>query len=170
MSAKDVKPLFFLQYRDNNSLQLMRKLGKTCKLTPILTTRKLCICIPSRKSSFDSNLKPHVVYGPSCCGCNSLYVGQTCRHLATRISEHQKTNSPVGQHVVECCGALTAFNYKIIDQCQDSEKLMTIEALQISSECICCLKIFELPCEQRYIEDRNENLIKTHILQKKDSY
>ena len=43
----------------------------------------------------------------------------------------KKTNSPV-VHVVECCGALTAFNYKIIDQCQDSEKSTTIEALHIS--------------------------------------
>ena len=52
--------------------------------------------------------------------------------MATRISEYQKTDSPVGQHIVECCGALTAFNYKIIDECQESEKLMTIEAIHIS--------------------------------------
>ena len=38
----------------------------------------------------------------------------------------------MGQHVVECCGAPVVFNYKIIDQCKDSEKLMTIEALHIS--------------------------------------
>ena len=44
----------------------------------------------------------------------------------------KKTDSLVGQHVVECCGALTAFNFKIIDQCQHSEKMMTIEDLHIS--------------------------------------
>ena len=55
-----------------------------------------------------------------------------CQNVANRISEHQKTDSPVGQHVVENCGALTAFNYKIIDQSQERERLLTIEALHIS--------------------------------------
>ena len=36
------------------------------------------------------------------------------------------------QNVVECCEALTAFNNKIIDQCQDFETLRTVEALHIS--------------------------------------
>ena len=45
---------------------------------------------------------------------------------------HQETNSPTGQYVVKCRGALTAIIYKIIDQWNDSEKLMTIEALHIS--------------------------------------
>ena len=38
----------------------------------------------------------------------------------------------MGHHVVECYGALTAFHYKVIDHCQDSEKVMTIEALHIT--------------------------------------
>ena len=104
---------------------------KTCKLKTIFTTRKLCTCLPSPKSSFDGNLKSYVVCELSCCGCSSTYVCQTCRHLATRISEHQKTDPPVGQHVVERCGVLSAFNDRLIDQCQDSEKLMNIEALHI---------------------------------------
>ena len=54
------------------------------------------------------------VYELSFCGCNSTYVRQSCRHFATRLSEHQITDSPVEQHVVECCGALMASNYKII--------------------------------------------------------
>ena len=130
--AKEFKPLFFLRCRVNISLQLKRKLEKPFEMTTKFTTRKLCTCLPSLKSSADSNLKSHVVYELSCRGCSSTYVGQTCRHFATRISEHQKINSPVGQHVVECCGALTVFNYKIIDQCLDSKKLMTIDTLHIS--------------------------------------
>ena len=89
-------------------------------------------CVPSLKSSSDGNLKSRVVCELSCCECSSTYVGKTFRHLATRISQHQKTDSPVGKHVVEGCGSLAAFIFNIIDQCQDSEKLMTIEALRIS--------------------------------------
>ena len=88
------------------------------------------------KCSFDSNLKSHVAYELTCCGCSSTYVVKTCRNLATRISERQKTNSPVGQHVVECCGALTASKNKISDQCQDSKKLMNIEALHIIKDAL----------------------------------
>ena len=131
LSPKDVKPLFFLQYRDNIRLQLKRKLEKNVQLTTIFTTRKLCTFLPSLKSSFDRNPKSHV-YKICCCGCSSTYIGRTCRHLDTRISEHQKTSSPVAKHAVECCGAPTAFNYKIIYQCQDSEKFTIIEVLHIS--------------------------------------
>ena len=41
-------------------------------------------------------------------------------------------DSPVGQHVVDLCGALTASDYKRIDQCQYAVKLMTIESLHNS--------------------------------------
>ena len=119
--AKNVKPFFFLQYRGNISLQLKQKLEKTYDLKTIFTMRKICTCLPSLKSNRDSNLKSHVVDELIWCGCSSTYVEQTRRHLTTRISDHQKTNSLVGQHVMECCGALTAFNNRIIDQFQDSK-------------------------------------------------
>ena len=48
-------------------------------------------------------------------------------------SSYQKTDSPVGQYVIEIfCGALKAFNYKNFDKCHGSEKLMIIETLHIS--------------------------------------
>ena len=40
-----------------------------------------------------------------------------------------KIDLPLDQHVVECFGALTVFNYIIIGKCQNTEKLMTIENL-----------------------------------------
>ena len=49
----------------------------------------------------------------------------------TRIIEHQKTDSPVGQHVSECCGTAKAFNWRIIDQSSEPQKLMTLEAIHI---------------------------------------
>ena len=39
----------------------------------------------------------------------------------------------------------------------------------LSAECMFCLKIFDLPCEQRYFVDQNENLLfKSHL--QKDAY
>ena len=42
------------------------------------------------------------MYRPTCSRFNSTYVGQTVRHLATRVDEHRKRYSPVGQHLLEC--------------------------------------------------------------------
>ena len=65
-------------------------------------------------------------------GCSSTYVGQTCRHLTTRINEHQKIDSPVEQHVAKCCGQSKAFEWQLIDKSNDVEKLLTFEAHHIS--------------------------------------
>ena len=68
----------------------------------IFTTRKLKTCLPSLKTSFARELRSKVVYNLTCSGCNSTYVGQTVRYLATRVDEHRKGDSPVGQHLLEC--------------------------------------------------------------------
>ena len=94
----------------------------------ISTTRKLKTCLPSLKTSFALELRSGVfligsgcnstyvgqtfrhlatrvdelVYKLTCSGCNSTYVGQTVRLLATRINEHRKGDSPIEQHLLEC--------------------------------------------------------------------
>ena len=67
-----------------------------------------------------------------CNGCGSIYVGQTSRHVTTRITEHQKKDSQVGHHLVECRGATNDIEWKILDACRTVEKLMIIEAIYIS--------------------------------------
>ena len=57
-------------------------------------------CLLSLKSSFDKDLKSHVIYELICNGCKSIYVGQTCRHITTRVAEHAKVDSPMGIHVI----------------------------------------------------------------------
>ena len=42
-----------------------------------------------------------------------------CRHIATRISEHQKTDFPVEQQVSECCGSSGDFMWRVIGQCNE---------------------------------------------------
>ena len=97
----------------------------------IFTAIKLRTCLPTLKSSFYKNLKPHVVYKVTCKGYSSIYVGQTSRHVTTRISEHQKKDFPVGQHLVECCGRAHNIEWEIFDTCRGDEKLIIIEAIYI---------------------------------------
>ena len=44
------------------------------------------------KDSIPDALKSNVVYKFSCAGCNACYIGETTRHLATRIKEHLQTD------------------------------------------------------------------------------
>ena len=64
-------------------------------------------------------------------GCGSIYVGQTSRHVSTRLTEHQKKDSQVGQDLVEC-GATNDIEWRIVDGYRTVEKLMIIEAICIS--------------------------------------
>ena len=73
-----------------------------------------------------------MVYESKCKGCGAIYVGQTSRHVITRITEQQKKDSQVGQHLVEYRGATNDIEWKILDDCRTVEKLMIIEAIHIS--------------------------------------
>ena len=126
------KPTIFLQYRGNLTQNFASKLKKLCELQVVFTTRKFRSCLPTLKSSFDRELKSHVVYEIKCIGCRSIYVGRASRHVTTRITEHQKKDSQVDQHLVECRGAMNDIEWKILDACRTVEKLMIIEAIYIS--------------------------------------
>ena len=53
------------------------------------------------------------------------------RHLATRVVEHRKVDSPVGQHLLECNkevgGTAEELKSEIIDQTANTHKLLTLE-------------------------------------------
>ena len=55
------KPTIFLQCRGNLPQNLSSKLKKLCELQMVFITRKLRSCLPTLKSSFDRDLKSHVV-------------------------------------------------------------------------------------------------------------
>ena len=58
------------------------------------------------------------------------------RHLNTRIEEHRKEVTPIGQHIRQCgsdSGKLE-FNWKIIDHASSCIKTLTLEALHIRKE------------------------------------
>ena len=100
--SNDSLPILMVQYRGNHSQTLAKKVRDITNALIVFTTRKLKTCMPSLKSSFSSELKSKVVYRLECCGCKSIYVGQTVRHLTKRIEEHRKEDTPVGQHIRQC--------------------------------------------------------------------
>ena len=87
--------------------------------------------LPSLKSAVPNDLLSRMVYHIKCSGCKACYVGQTIRHMKTRLSEHLKTTMPVGEHLANCAGT-DAYSVDILEKCQDLTKLMTLEALHIA--------------------------------------
>ena len=135
-NSSDSPPILMVQYRGNHSQTLATKGRDITNAQIIFTTRKMKTCMPSLKFSFSSELKSKVVYSLAYCGFKSIYVGQTIRHLTTRIEEHRKEDTPVGQHIRQCGieSGKSEFKWKRIDQASSSIKLLTLEALHIRKE------------------------------------
>ena len=85
LNNREPKPRFFVQYGGNITQDFASRLKKLCAIQIIFTKRKLRTCLPTLQSPFDKNLKSHVVYKVTCNGCSSIYVGQTSRHVTTKI-------------------------------------------------------------------------------------
>ena len=116
---KDVKPLMLMvQYRGKQSQYFANRLRKLTNVQVVFTTRKLESCLPTLKSAFSNDLKSRMVYKLSCSGCTSTNVGQTVRHLTTRIEEHKKADSPAGLHLQQCQldGNSADISWEIIDR------------------------------------------------------
>ncbi|XP_065667600.1 uncharacterized protein LOC136087905 [Hydra vulgaris] len=84
-------------------------------------------------------LKSHVVYKFSCAGCNASYIGETSRHLATRINEHLKSDkqSHIFKHLnlsLNCKNLANCDSFEILDNAPNKHKLKIKEALHIKWE------------------------------------
>ena len=73
----------------------------------------------------------HVVYQVTCPHCNMSYVGQTARHLSTRIREHFSSGGKLKGHFENCKVDPTNEMVKILGK-PKGDKLLTLEALFIS--------------------------------------
>ena len=91
-----------------------------------LQENKLQPCLDSLKSAFSNDLKSRVVYKLSCSGHTSTYVGQTVRHLTTKIKEHKKADSPLGLHLQQCSldGNSADLGWEIINRSNNHAKLL----------------------------------------------
>ena len=81
-------------------------------------------------------LKSFVVYKFVCPGFNACYIGETTRHLSTRIKEHLETDkkSHIFTHFVtnETCKTVITENcFEIIDSASTTFRLKLKEAIHI---------------------------------------
>ena len=76
------------------------------------------------KSGFLNDLRSHAVNKISCNGCNSICLGQTARHITTRMGKHSKPDKTFNEHLPKCTGDRTSFQWEIIDQFTNIGKLM----------------------------------------------
>ena len=90
----------------------------------------------SSKDSVISALKSNLVYNFSCAGCNACYIGETERHLSTRINEHLHTDkkSHIYKHLQEserCKELANADCFSILDYSNTTYQRKIKEALYI---------------------------------------
>ena len=128
------KKRIMLQYRGKCSEEYARALHKiNAPCTVVMTLRKLKTVLPSLKPSVEKLMKSGVVYNITCPGCSACYVGQTDRHMTTRLYEHVHKAGPMKTHITSVCDTtLTGENVDILHSTSRGENyLLTLEALYI---------------------------------------
>ena len=83
-----------------------------------------------------------VVYKISCRDCDASYVGQTCRQVKTRISEHRNhigrnvsSHSVITEHRIECGHEFDWDGVKVLDHERFYHKRLISEILHIKQQC-----------------------------------
>ena len=93
----------------------------------------------SVKDPIPSDLRSRVVYKFSCAGCTASYVGETVRHLATRVNEHLISDraSHIFKHLErnETCLRLCSKKcFQVLDSAATEFSLKIKEAIHIKRE------------------------------------
>ena len=129
------KPLF-IQYRGKCTEEYARAMHKIqAPCTIIMTLRKLKTVLPSLKPPVEKLMKSGVVYQLKCPRCSASYVGQTGRHLQTRLKEHLQRAGPMKSHLMQCDTNLTSEDVNILQSTSRGENfLLTLEALHIREQ------------------------------------
>ena len=89
---------------------------------------KIKIMPPLPESSFEKNLKYHVVMYIKYNEYGSISAGHKIRPVTTRISDHQQNDYLWVKKLAEYPGFTSSIEWKIFDGCRMLEKCMTIEA------------------------------------------
>ena len=84
-------------------------------------------------------LRSRVVYKFECAGCNTCYVGETCRHFSTSVREHLVNDgaSHTFKHLKDsahCSALCSADNFHVLDQASTGFHLKIKEAIHIQRE------------------------------------
>ena len=93
----------------------------------------------SVKDPIPFDLRSRVVYKFTCAGCNACYIGETSRHLSTRVCEHlsRDRNSHIFQQLQQsqACRCLTdKTSFSIVDCAPNKLQLLLKEAMPIKWE------------------------------------
>ena len=94
----------------------------------------------SVKDPVPVELRSNVVYNFTCASCSSCYVGETSRHLSTRIREHllnRDRTSHIFQHIQRseaCRNSCSAECFEVIDHATTKLQVKIKAALHISRE------------------------------------
>ena len=84
------------------------------------------------KPPVEKMIRSGIVYKITCPRCTACYVGQSSRHLQTRIREHTKNPGPVKTHLRNCNTTITEEHIDILASTSRGEGyLLTLEALFI---------------------------------------
>ena len=91
----------------------------------------------SAKDRVPNHLKSRIVYKFICASCDACYVGETTRHLSSRIKEHLNTDKASQlfqqlQESFECKSVVDHNCFSIIDHADTKWKLKLKEGLHIS--------------------------------------
>lgn len=133
-SMKKVK--LRIQYRGKSTEDFARALHKIdapCMI--VMTLRKLKSVLPSLKPPVEKLMKSGIVYHLTCPRCSASYVGETCRHLQTRLREHHQKPGPMKTHLTQCATTIPDDHVKILHTTTRGEEyLRTLEALHIREQ------------------------------------
>ena len=61
-----------------------------------------------------------------------MSVRRHARHWMNRLAEHAGKTSPVGSHLENCTGDAPGISARVLDQCEEPGRLITLEALYIA--------------------------------------
>ena len=132
-SSQTKKASLKIQYRGKvteDYARALHKAGAPCNI--VMTLRKLKTVLPSLKPPTEKMLKSGVVYKLTCPSCTACYVGETTRHLQTRVKEHIQKKGPMKTHLGLCDTTLVDDSVEILQASARGESyLLTLEALHI---------------------------------------
>ena len=127
---------FFSRHTHNKIKGIIKKLCKDQVSVNLVFVPYKIGSMFSTKDKIPSFLKSMVVYKFVCASFNACYVGETARHLPTRIKEHLKTDkkSHIYQHLSSnqnCFNCCTDDCFSILDYASTKYQLKIKEALYI---------------------------------------
>ena len=144
--GNDVDKRYFpIAYAGNISRQTQSKISKLCKqfcksieIRLAFRTFKIGSML-SVKDATPSSLRSRVVYKFKCGCCGATYIGETIRHLSTRMNEHLVTAKSSHINIHLNANPLCKLNsnescFEVIDSDSNECRLRVKEALLISRE------------------------------------